>query len=142
MNADKAKSLLSVHGSCVPQKKELWTGDIELPSDIEEFYLKVGPMDISIDTGANPIFIPCLSNLWKHQAGYRWNGLTGEKIEDWNPEWIVVADEGADPYVFYRGKILFAYHGEGEWEFNEEYPDIFTMAGSLAEKTYDFDEDD
>jgi hypothetical protein len=141
MNAETAKSLLSQHGTCRPQPAGDWTGDFPLPSELLAFYHDIGPEDISIDTGANPIFFPSLAKLADHQIGYRSNGLTGERIEDWNPEWIVVADEGADPYIFHRGRILFAYHGEGEWNFREKFPDLVSMTCSLATKTYE-DEDE
>lgn len=141
MNYSEIKNALLAHGECRPQTEEEWKGKIPLPEDIKKFYREIGPVDISIDTGANPIFIPSLANLWERQAGYRWNGLSGEEIEDWDPEWIVVADEGADPYVFYQGKILFGFHGDGSWDFEEEYPDIFTMAKDLLHKDYSEDED-
>ena len=81
------------------------------------------------------IRLPCLANLWQFQAGYRWNGLTGEPIEDWNDDWLVVADEGGDPFIFARssGVILHAYHGEGEWEAGEIFSDLKTMAACLAQ---------
>ena len=142
MEIEKAKSLLSYHGTCRPQPSSDWTGNIPLAAEIADFYRDVGPDNITIETGANPIFVPSLAKLWERQAGYRWNGLTKEAIDDWNPEWIVVADEGADPYVFYRGRILFAYHGSGSWDFHDEYPDIVTMASGLASKSYDDEEDD
>ena len=142
MNNETAISLLSKHGTCRPQPATDWKGNFPLPSKLLAFYWEVGPDNISIDTGANPIFLPSLANLWKRQVGYRWNGLTSEVIEDWNPEWIVVADEGADPYVFYRDAVHFAYHGEGEWNFEEEFPDLISMACALATKSYKDDEED
>lgn len=142
MDTTLAKSLLSKHGVCRSQPASDWKGDFPLPDQLAAFYNDVGPDNISIDTGANPIFLPSLSNLWERQAGYRWNGLTKQPIDDWDPEWIVVADEGADPYVFYRGTILFAYHGSGVWDFHESFPNLLAMACSLATKSYDDDEEE
>jgi hypothetical protein len=83
----------------------------------------------------NPYFFPSLAGLWKFQAGYRWNGLNKEPNDDWNDEWLVVADEGGDPFIFDRtsGAILHAYHGEGEWDAREMFPDLNTMAACLAQ---------
>ncbi|MES2707524.1 MAG: hypothetical protein V4726_13080 [Verrucomicrobiota bacterium] len=142
MNATDARSLLSRHGTCRPQPASDWRGDFPLPGQLAAFYQDVGPDDISIDTGANPVFLPSLSNLWERQAGYRWNALTGQPIANWNPEWIVVADEGADPYVFYRGSILSASHGSGVWDFHGAFPNLVTMACSLATKSYDDDDEE
>jgi hypothetical protein len=61
--------------------------------------------------------------------------LSGEPIEDWNDDWLVVADEGGDPFIFVRssGVVLHAYHGEGEWDAGEMFPDLNTMAACLAQ---------
>jgi hypothetical protein len=61
--------------------------------------------------------------------------LSGEPIEDWSDEWVVVADEGGDPFIFDRhsGVILHAFHGEGEWDASEIFPDLNSMAACLAQ---------
>ncbi len=128
----RVRELLELHGSCQPQHASEWAGQIPLPDPIAEFYRDVGPVNITIEGYGNPTFIPNLSQLWNRQAGYRWNGLTGEPIADWDRDWIVVADEGADPYIYRNGKILFAQHGAGVWEPDEIYPDLNTMAACLA----------
>lgn len=132
ITSTRVRELLEIHGECSSQDASAWTGEISLPDEIATFYRDVGPVDITIEGYGNPTFIPQLSRLWDHQAGYRWNGLTGEAITDWDNDWIVVADEGADPYIFCRGKILFAHHGEGEWDAGEHYPDLNTMAACMA----------
>jgi hypothetical protein len=50
----------------------------------------VGPLDITIKSYGNPFFLPRLAALWEFQAGYRWHGFTGERIEDWDSDWLVV----------------------------------------------------
>jgi hypothetical protein len=47
----------------------------------------------------------------------------------------VVADEGGDPFIFVRssGVVLHAYHGEGEWDAGEMFPDLNAMAACLAQ---------
>ncbi|MEM1211422.1 MAG: hypothetical protein AAGI68_03905 [Planctomycetota bacterium] len=97
-----------------------------------QFYRDVGPVDITIEGYGNPTFIPSLSGLWEHQAGYRWNGLTDEPILDWNDEWIVVADEGGDPYIYCQDKVFLAQHGSGVWEPDEIYSNLNLMAACLA----------
>ena len=131
---EKAWELLSRHGNCTPQDATDWTGTIPLPEPITAFYRDVGPLNIEVVGYGNPSFIPSLATLWDHQAGYRWDGVSGAPIEDWNPDWFVVADEGADPYIFdaTTGRILFAQHGYGEWDAGEIYPDLNTMAACIA----------
>jgi len=128
----RVRELLEEHGHCEPQDASQWTGEIPLPDKIALFYRDVGPADITIEGYGNPTYIPRLSRLWEHQVGYRWNGLTGDPIPDWNTDWIVVADEGADPYIYFHGRILFAQHGSGVWEPDEMYTDLYTMAACLA----------
>lgn len=132
VSSSRVRELLELHGTCQPQDRSAWTGHIPLPDAIADFYREVGPTDVTIEGYGNPTFIPCLSRLWDHQAGYRWNGLTGETIEDWDSDWIVVADEGADPYIYCNGTILFAQHGAGVWEPDEIYSDLNAMAACLA----------
>ncbi len=128
----RVRELLEVHGTCRSQEASEWTGDIPLPDALAVFYREVGPDNITIEGYGNPIFIPSLSQLWDRQTSYRWNGLTSEPITGWDNDWIVVADEGADPFIYYHGRILFALHGEGAWEPREIYPDINSMAACMA----------
>jgi hypothetical protein len=135
VTADKAKGLLALHGPIRSQSSADWIGPFPIPAAIERFYREIGPDDITIEAHGNPYFLPCLTALWGFQAGYRWNGLTGEPIEDWNDDWLVVADEGGDPFIFDRtsGVVLHANHGEGEWDARELFPDLNTMAACLAQ---------
>jgi hypothetical protein len=75
-----------------------------------------------------------LAGLWDFQAGYRWNGLTGEPINDWDDDWLVVADQGGDAFIFdcQSSRVLFAHHGEGAWGPEEWFSDLPTMAVCLA----------
>jgi hypothetical protein len=99
-----------------------------------QFYREVGPANVEIKAHGNPYFLPCLADLWNFQAGYRWNSLSGEPIEEWKDDWLVVADEGGDPFIFESsGTVLHAYHGEGQWDAAEMFPDLNTMAACLAQ---------
>jgi hypothetical protein len=130
-----AKQLVALHGEVRPQPPSDWTGAFPLPSAVECFYHEVGPSNVTVKAHGNPFYLPCLADLRQFQAGYRWNGLTGERIEDWNDDWLVVADEGGDPFIFARssGVILHAYHGEGEWDAGEMFTDLNTMAACLSQ---------
>ena len=135
ITAERAKGLLALHGEVRPQPPSDWTGSFAIPPAVERFYGEVGPANVTIEAHGNPYFLPCLAELWEFQAGYRWNGLSGEPIEDWNDAWLVVADQGGDPFIFERssGVVLHAYHGEGKWEGCEIFPDLNTMAACLAQ---------
>jgi hypothetical protein len=135
VTVQEVKGLLALHGKVRPQPPADWAGSFSLPSAVERFYWEVGPADITIKAHGNPYFLPCLADLWKFQAGYRWNGLSADPIEDWKDDWLVVADEGGDPFIFERasGAVLHAYHGEGKWDAGEIFPDLNTMAACLAQ---------
>lgn len=133
--AEVAKRLLALHGEVRPQPPSDWTGYFPIPAPVERFYQEVGPANITINGHGNPYFLPSLADLWQFQAGYRWNGLSGEPIEDWPDDWLVVADEGGDPFIFVRssGLVLHACHGEGEWNAGKMFPELNTMAACLAQ---------
>ena len=111
-----------------------WTGAIALPQAIAKFYREVGPDNIAIAGSGNPFHIPSLARLWNYQAGYRWNGITGEPAAGWNPEWIAVADVSDAVFIFSddRGEILFAMHGGNAWNPVQLFPDVNSMAACLG----------
>ena len=45
-------------------------------------------------------------------------------IEDWNPNYVVIANCNADPYCIDvsmdNSPVYYAVHGEGEWEFEKD----------------------
>ena len=104
----------------------------KLPNNYLTFLKIYSPIRVHID---NDKFFQglCLygaDDLIKLQAGYSFNALTGEIIEDWPPDYIVIADAGADPYCIDIGNIknddapiYTSMHG-GKWEF-EKYADSF-----------------
>jgi hypothetical protein len=134
VSAERSRQLLAKHGVVQSRPADDWTGDVTLPPDIETFFQDVGPVDITIQSYGNPYFLPRLSRLWQFQAGYRWNGLTGETIADWDPNWLVVADEGGDAFIYsVSGRsVLFAVHGAGRWEPEPLFADLNTMGACLA----------
>jgi hypothetical protein len=134
VSAEQAKGLLSRHGKLAAQPPEDWAGDFAPPPAVLDFYREVGPVNVRVAMGGNPAFLPRLSGLWKHQEGYRFMGRKRQPIEGWPDDWLVVGDVGADPLILVRssGEVLFAAHGEGEWEAERLFPDLNTMAACLA----------
>ena len=82
--AERARELLARHGVVQSQPPDDWTGIFPLPASVERFFQEVGPADITIEDYGNPFFLSRLAALWEFQAGYRWNKLTGQAIEDWD----------------------------------------------------------
>ena len=136
VTAEDAKRLLALHGEVRPQPPSDWTGAFPIPPAVGRFYREVGPANVTIEAHGNPYFLPSLADVWQFQAGYRWNGLSGEPIADWPDDWIVVAYEGGAPFIFVRssGVVLHAYHGEGDWDAGEMFPNLNSMAACLAHR--------
>ena len=64
--------------------------------------------------------------LIENQAGYSFNANTGESIDDWPLNYVVIADAGADPFCIDIGNIkdndaaiYTSMHGAGKWEFKK-----------------------
>ena len=134
---DLAKEIFSrafPNEKLVSQTVDLWQGDFPLPDVAAEYYRDFGAFDVNIENYGNPIFLPSLARLWEHQTGYRFHGLANERLRDWDDDWLVIADQGADPFIFSRrsGNILFDYHGQGAWNPSELFSDLPTMIMSLG----------
>ena len=58
------------------------------------------------------------------QHGYSYNPMQKTVIEDWNPNYVVIANCNADPYCIDismdNSPVYYAVHGEGEWEFEKD----------------------
>jgi len=102
--------------------KENW----DLPSNYLNFLEKFPAKgkDVEGEQFVNWLHIYGFSELVKNQLGYSFNPETNKPIEDWPKDYVVIADDGADPYVLDLSKsdgkdspVLFAYHGEGDWNF-------------------------
>jgi hypothetical protein len=117
-----------------PQCVGDWNGEFLLSAAVAEYYAEFGPVDVWIRGYGNSYFLPSLSKLWAHQAGYRTHGVTHERIDDWDDDWLVIADEGGDPFIFSRsgGGILHAFHGEGIWEPIRMWECLVEMATTFA----------
>ncbi|WP_312237015.1 hypothetical protein [Stenotrophomonas sp.] len=125
------------------QSAALWRGEIALPSELAAFYAQIGPWGETMHAHVGPVGIdipgvnvcfPPLQRLWSLQAGYRWQGNSGERLTDWPDAWLVIAEQNADPFIFDRdsGQILFAFHGAGRWEASVLTQDLATFLAALA----------
>ena len=85
-----------------PQLAVDWQGQFPLPDAVAEYFTQLGPVDVWIRAYANPYFLPSLAHLWGHQTGYSTDGITHERIAVWDDDWLVIADEGGDPFIFSR----------------------------------------
>src|SRR5262249_52689276 len=131
---EQVRDLLSTHGETRPQSISDWRGPFPLPPALEVFYLAVRPLDITIAGDGNPYFLPRLSELWNFQAGYSYHAYTGEALNIWQRNWLVVAAEGSDPFIFDSNTeaILYDFVGRGHWDPDEAFPDLNSMAACLA----------
>jgi hypothetical protein len=117
-----------------PQPSGDWQGEFPLPDPVAEYFAELGPVDAWIPGYGNPYFLPSLAGLWGFQAGYRYHPDTHRPFSDWDDDWLVVADEGGDPFIFSRASfaVLHAYHGSGVWEPAVLFNDLAEMVTSVA----------
>jgi len=97
----------------------------KLPSCYLEFLKYYTPVHVML----KGIHLYGASILIKNQAGYAYNELTNEHIDDWPAGYIVIADKHADPFCIDLAKgdlspVYSAFHGTGRWDF-VEYTDSF-----------------
>ena len=134
---------LAPFGALQPQPASEWKGNHPLHPTLVSFYAEVGPYGdvgpdgpdgLTIPTLGNPFWLPPLHMLWDIQAGYGSDARTGQPSADWRDEWVVVADQGGDPFILDRtsGSILHDRHGGGTWQPTLMFADIFVMALALA----------
>jgi hypothetical protein len=163
MSYTSLRPLLAPWGELRSQPASDWQGTLPLPQALADFYAQVGPWGetrhaqigptgLSLEIGGNPVDIPPLHKLWPLQAGYRWNAADGKRLADWPEHWLVIADQGADPFILdtASGEVLFAFHGAGAWEphrlaatLETAFGGLATMANTMAELGDDaFDDSD
>lgn len=130
-------------GPLQAQSPELWQGDVPLPPALAAFYAQVGPWGETVHASVGPVGVsvpginvdfPPLHRLWALQAGYRWEGDARARIADWPEQWLVIADQNADPFILDldSGQVLFAFHGAGTWEATVLTEDLPTFVAVLA----------
>lgn len=137
------RAQFSLFGELRSQPRGAWTGEVPLPEALADFYEQIGPWGATYHDNVGPVGItlsetqisfPPLHRLWKLQAGYRWDASNGQRVADWQEQWLVIADQNADPFILdmETGRILFALHGAGAWNADELAPDLTTFVASAA----------
>jgi len=97
----------------------------ELPAELVEYLSTAVPLhDVVLRTEGNPLRLWSIGGLGRRQDGYSYNPLLHRETDDWDRNLLVVADEGADPYVVALSdgpgtplQVSVAPHGAGEWTF-------------------------
>lgn len=143
--ADMLRTLLAPFGQLRSQSPSEWTGKRALPTPLQEFYQQVGPLGTTyhetvgpvgctLTVGGNPVCIPPLRKLESLQAGYAWSKSPDDTLDDWNPNWLVIAEQGGDPFMYDQttGQVLFAFHGAGVWAPAVFAHDLYTAIGAIA----------
>ena len=96
-----------------------------LPDELRTYIRDFAPgRVVEFQQIGNPIALYGLGGdqrLGFEQLGYNRHGFTGETLEEWQPAWLVLADQGGDPMIvdLSRGdtQVLQAMHGAGAWNF-------------------------
>ncbi|CAN7570128.1 hypothetical protein [Caulobacter sp. LjRoot300] len=74
-----------------------------------------------------------LDELSDRQAGYRFHGITGERIDAWPADRFVIAAWTANPVsVGQDGSVCYSRHGVGTWTYVRIAPDLPALLALLA----------
>jgi hypothetical protein len=95
---------------------------MELPKDLRIYIRDIAPSnDYIFETVGNPMTVYGFAGLSRTQPGYNYNPVENKPIEEWDNNWFIFADEGADPVIIDLSKnkctVLQAMHGTGDWDF-------------------------
>lgn len=95
----------------------------QLPSVYLEFLQKYSPKSYIFSKMKT---LHGARGLIKAQMGYSSNAITGERLSDWDENWVVIGHKESDPYIFDLSKkqnddcpIYQASHGVGKWKFKK-----------------------
>lgn len=101
------------------QPKANWMGDKPLPGELADMYASFGPVDIRFHFYPADLTIPQLRKLWSLQAGYAFDGATGEPYANWPETWTVVGRAGDTCIYVYdseQDKVLQAKYKRLRWK--------------------------
>lgn len=107
-----------------------------LPKFYLDFLEKASPLaaDFKIK-GYGSVDVYGAHELIKGQEGYSYNPCTNKNIENWNSDYVVIANHFGDPFCIdisqENSPVYFAYHGQGAWEFSEEFGTFLDFLKSL-----------
>jgi len=132
-NTSKILELINAFGELSPQEIDNASMEEYSHEEIAEYYKEIGPVDLYIPGHGNDYYLPSLKSLKLFQSGYSFDPITNSIIDAWNSDWIVLADQGGDPFIFSKNNknILFANHGNGLWEPEVIFPNIECMVYCL-----------
>ena len=124
-----------------------WT----LPSMYSEFLRNFSPLRVNVVSRRyyQGLDLFGASELLAAQHGYSFNPLTGERIDDWPPEYLVIGNHAGDPFVLDLSHpstvdapvltaghddppMLTAGHLESGWNFARETPSFLTFLERLS----------
>lgn len=90
---------------------------MEIPLALNKFLTENYSLSPEIDIGFELFKFSSPERLIEFQIGYRWHGLTKERLNQWNQDWIVFGNSNADPLIYNTssGEVLFDRHGSGKW---------------------------
>ena len=106
-----------------------------LPSLYLDFLTRFSPVHVLLEIrgSGDELLLFGAGELIEGQAGYAFNPVVQEPIEDWPTSFLVIANRGGDPFVLDLSRssgedapVLTARHGTGRWDFHD-------AAGSFAE---------
>ncbi len=124
---------------------------METPKELESFLSQKTPSSGQINIGFELFEFPSVEKLSEYQKGYRWHGLTNERVEGWKENWIVFGASNADPLIYNTDnkEVLFDRHGAGSWNpvmlfsnLDEMYKCLFKISkivGEADEQLHDED---
>lgn len=121
------------------------------PESLKDYLFNFAPKErFYFNSVGNPIEIYGVNQLKFRQDGYNYNSVTNQEIEDWNSNYFILADEGADPIIIDleedSGTVCRFLHGQGDWETGETLADNigqFLLCSALQHHALtNFTEDD
>lgn len=99
----------------------------KFPDELEQYIgAMLPPTRMMFKTVGNPLEVYGYRELTSRLPGYSENAITGEPVESWNPGWLLIGDEGADPVMVDLNRVeenapyfpvWQAWHGTGAWDF-------------------------
>lgn len=107
-----------------------------LNNNKDNIYTDVSDEESDLYSYGDDIEIYGATGLIEGQLGYSYNPIQKAVIEDWNPDYIVIANCNADPYCIDisldNSPVYYAMHGIGEWSFkkvSESLEEFFDFLG-------------
>jgi hypothetical protein len=101
-----------------------------IPDKVQDYVKNIASLkNFYFDTVGNPMCVYGINNLKYKQDGYNYNPVKKEPIENWNKNFFIFADEGADPVIIdfteIDDGIQQLIHGTGSWDNGKIVADTF-----------------